>query len=113
MNRKLLLPVRVSLRIIIIELRLARMAAELALDVTRAMAERAPGGGGGGEDGPMTASAPPVPEPSATPPGRDPAEPARAARRRSATQRTRAARPPAPDDGDRPAAAPAAPRPAA
>src|SRR3954471_12547111 len=58
MNRKLLLPVRVSLRILIIELRLARMAAELALDVTRAMAERAPGVGGGGDGGPQPAPPP-------------------------------------------------------
>jgi len=97
MNRKLLLPVRVSLRIIIIELKLARMAAELALDVTRAMAERAPGMSGDGDRGPST-TAPPEPEPSA--PAPDPAEPARAARRRSATQRTRAASPPAATDVD-------------
>jgi hypothetical protein len=107
MNRKLLLlPVTLPLRVLALELRLARGVVEIALDVTREVAERAPGAGRG--DAPMTADAPPVPEPAAAPPAPDPAEPARAARHRAAVQRTKA-RPDATQPGERSAPPPRAP----
>jgi hypothetical protein len=104
MSSKLLLPVTLPLRVVALQLRLARAAAGIALDVTRGVAEHAPWAHGDAGERPMTATAPPVPEPSAPPPGPDPAEPVRTARRRAAVQRTRAERPPAqaPDSAARP-----------
>jgi hypothetical protein len=112
MNRKLLLPVTIPLRVAALQLRLARSAAELALDVTREVADRAPWAGGAGDDDRPTAPTAPVPDPAAPPrPGEDPVEPARAARRRASAQRTRAGSATAANGGDpAPAAAPSARR---
>jgi ribonuclease E len=98
MNRILLLPITVPLRVAALQLRLARGAVGMALDVTRDLA----GGSPVGHDAGGAAAAPPTPMTPAAPrrAGPDPAEPAREARRRAAVQRTRA----------RPE--PAAPRPA-
>jgi hypothetical protein len=112
MNRKLLLPVTLPLRLAALQMRLARSAVEMALDVTREVADRAPWADGAGEDDRPTAPAAPVPDPAAPPrPGEDPVEPARAARRRASGQRTRGRPATAANGGDpAPAAAPRARR---
>jgi hypothetical protein len=108
MTSKLLLPVTLPLRVVALELRLARAAVEIALDVTRAVADRAGWAGGAGDDDRPAAATAPVPDPAAPPrPGEDPVEPARAARRRASAQRTRARPATAANGGDpAPAAAP-------
>ncbi|MEA2382982.1 MAG: hypothetical protein QOH72_2953 [Solirubrobacteraceae bacterium] len=85
MNRILLLPITVPLRVAALQLRLARGAVGMALDVTRDLA-------GGSPAGREAGAAPPTPMTPAAPrtAGPDPAEPARQARRRAAVQRTRA-----------------------
>jgi hypothetical protein len=105
MTRILLLPITLPLRAAALQLRLARGAAELALDLTREIA----GGRRSPSPSPSAsadAPAPPPPAPPAParpmpatprPAGPDPAEAPRAARRAAAVQRTRARRePPAP-----------------
>lgn len=111
MNRILMLPITLPLRVAAFQLRLARGAAEMALDVTRDLAGGSPIG--------READAAPVPPPAPTTPaapratGPDPAEAPRQARRRAAVQRTRARReppaattatevPPAPGEAPRP-----------
>jgi hypothetical protein len=103
MTRLLTLPIKIPLRILALELRIARMAAGVALDITRDLA-----GGSPLDRETVPTEAPPVPRPAP-----DAAEPARQARRRAAVQRTRAQRrppaattatdiPPAPDEAPRP-----------
>jgi len=108
MTRLLTLPIKISLRIVALELRLARAAAGVALDVTRDLA----GGSPLHRDDPVASPRPRTP--AAPPPaGPDPVEPARQARRRAAVQQTRARReppaattatevPPAPEEAPRP-----------
>jgi hypothetical protein len=113
MNRILLLPITLPLRVAALQLRLARGAAEMALDVTRDLA----GGSPIGREADAAPAPPPVPRPT-TPAapratGPDPAEAPRRARRSAAVQRTRARReppaattateiPPAPAEAPRP-----------
>jgi hypothetical protein len=111
MNRLLMLPITIPLRIAALQLRMARAAAEVALDLTRDLA----GGSPLDRDDAVVTEAPPAPATPAAPrpAGPDAAEPARQARRRAATQRTRARReppaattatdiPPAPEETPRP-----------
>jgi hypothetical protein len=89
MNRLLILPITVSLRVLALELRLARGVVELALDITRDLAEGSPVGR-------KDQAPPPAPTTPATPRNTapDPAEAPRRARRAAAVQRTRARREP-------------------
>src|SRR4051812_27660358 len=102
MNRLLILPITVSLRVLALELRVARGVVELALDITRDLADGSPMG--------RKDQAPPPAPPSTAP---DPAEAPRRARRAAAVQRTRARRePPAATTAtDVPAATEETPRP--
>ena len=111
MNRILMLPITLPLRVAALQLRIARGAAEMALDVTRDLA----GGSPLDRDahGARAAAPPPAPMTPAAPrtAGPDPAEAPRRARRRAAVQRTRA-RPEPPAAATGAASAPeAAPRP--
>jgi hypothetical protein len=110
MNRILMLPITLPLRVAALQLRIARGAAEMALDVTRDLA----GGSPLDRDaaGARAAAPPPAPMTPAAPrpAGPDPAEAPRRARRRAAVQRTRARpEPPAAATGAAPATE-AAPR---
>jgi hypothetical protein len=92
MTRLLTLPITIPLRIVAFELRLARGAVGLALDITRDLAggsplDRESEGEGEGEG----AAQPAVPPRPVAP---DPAEAPRRARRDAAVQRTRARREP-------------------
>jgi hypothetical protein len=112
MTRLLTLPIRIPLRIAALQLRIARTATEMALDLTRDLA----GGSRLNRDDAVAANeapAAPVTPAAPRPAGPDPVEPARQARRRAAVQRTRARReppaattatevPPAPDEAPRP-----------
>jgi hypothetical protein len=108
MTRLLKLPITIPLRVVALELRLARGAARLALDITRELA-------GGSPVDRENQSPPPAPTTPAAPraAGPDPAEAPRRARRAAAVQRTRARRePPAATTAtDVPPAAEEAPRP--
>jgi hypothetical protein len=86
MNRILLLPITIPLRVVALELRIARAAAGLALDVATDLAEAALAQRAADGERPPAA---PV-EPDASVKGTDPAEGARRARRSAAAQRTRA-----------------------
>jgi hypothetical protein len=89
MTRLLTLPITIPLRVVAFELRLARGAINLALDITRDLAGGSPLDRDGATE---TDTTPPPPRPT-TP---DPAEAPRRARRDAAVQRTRAnRRPPA------------------
>jgi hypothetical protein len=89
MTRLLTLPITVPLRVVALQLRLARGAAGIALDLTRDLA------GGSPMDREHEAP-PPAPATPAAPraAGPDPAEAPRRARRSAAVQRTRARREP-------------------
>jgi len=89
MTRLLTLPITISLRIVALELRLARGAAGFALDLTRDLA-------GGSRIDREDEAPPPAPTTPASPraAGPDPAEAPRRARRNAAVQRTRARREP-------------------
>src|SRR3954454_24903558 len=89
MTRLLTLPITISLRIVALQLRLARGAAGFALDLTRDLA-----GGSPVDRGEETA--PPAPATPASPPAADPdpAEGRGRARRSAAVQRPRARREP-------------------
>jgi hypothetical protein len=108
MTRLLTLPITIPLRVVAFELRLARGAIGLALDITRDLA----GGSPLDRDRATETDAPPPPPRPTTP---DPAEAPRRARRNAAVQRTRAnRRPPAATtatDIPAPAADEEAPRP--
>jgi hypothetical protein len=105
MSSKLLLPVTLPLRLAALQMRLVRSAAELALEAAKEMTDRAPWAGARDDDGPMAATRPPVPEPSATPPEADPVEPVRAARAPQAKRTTSRSRPAAAANGADPAPA--------
>jgi hypothetical protein len=104
MTRLLRLPITIPLRIVALQLRIARTAAGVALDLTRDLA-----GGSPLDREAVATEPPPAPRPAAP----DPVEPARQARRQAAVQRTRAQRrppaattatevPPAPEEAPRP-----------
>jgi hypothetical protein len=113
MNRILMLPITLPLRVVALQLRLARGAAGIALDVTRDLAGGSPADRDAG--GWTQAAPPPAPTTPAAPraAGPDPAEAPREARRRAAVQRTRArpAATAAPAPTDIPPAPEEAPRP--
>jgi hypothetical protein len=117
MTRLLTLPITIPLRIVALQLRIARAAAGAALDITRDLAGGTPWDRDHGADGAVATDAPPAPATPAAPraAGPDPVEPARQARRRPAVQRTGARReppaattatdiPPAPEEAPRPRA---------
>jgi hypothetical protein len=91
MKRIMLLPITLPLRVAALQLRLARGAAEAALDLTRDLAEAAPWARPDGDERADEAARPERPTDAAAA-GADLAEPARQARRRAAVQRTRARR---------------------
>jgi hypothetical protein len=112
MPRLLTLPITIPLRIAALQLRIARAAAEAALDLTRDLAGGSPLSR---DDAGAATATPPAPMTPAAPraAGPDPVEPVRQARRRAAVQRTRARReppaattatevPPAPEQAPRP-----------
>jgi ribonuclease E len=114
MTRLLTLPITIPLRIVALQLRIARAAAGVALDVTRDLAGGSPldrdRDRGVAADAPRAPSTPAAPRAA----GPDPVEPVRQARRRAAVQKTRAQRrpPAAATATDVPPAAPEeAPRP--
>ena len=89
MTRLLTLPITIPLRVVALQLRLARGAAGIALDLTRDLA--------GGSPMDREDEAPPPPPTTPAAPraaGPDPAEAPRRARRNAAVQRTRARREP-------------------
>jgi len=108
MTRLLTLPITIPLRVVALQLRLARGAVGIALDITRDLA-------GGSPLDREDQAPPPGPTTPAAPraAGPDPAEAPRRARRAAAVQRTRARRePPAATTAtDVPPAAEEAPRP--
>src|SRR3954471_24582485 len=85
MTRLITLPIKIPLRVVAFQLRLARGAAGIALDLTRDLAGGSPIGR---ED------QPPPPTPAPRPPAPDAADAPRRARRAAAVQRTRAQRRP-------------------
>jgi hypothetical protein len=89
MTRLLTLPITIPLRVVALQLRLARGAAGIALDITRDLA-------GGSPIDRDDEAPPPAPRTAAAPRGAgpDPAEAPRRARRSAAVQRTRARREP-------------------
>ena len=86
MTRLLTLPITISLRVVALQLRLARGAAGIALDITRDLA--------GGSPVDREDEAPPPAPATPRTAGPDPAEAPRRARRSAAVQRTRARREP-------------------